>query len=296
MWNQLKTGLFLAGLTALLVMVGRLLGGMNGMLIAFAVALAINVGAYWFSDRIVLSMYHAQPVTPAEAPQLYRMVERLTQHAGLPMPALYVIPDPTPNAFATGRDPQHSAVAVNEGLLRILDEDEVEGVVAHELAHIKNRDTLISTVAATIAGAITMIANMAQWAMLFGGMGGNDRDEHRNPIAELAMIILAPIVAMILQLAVSRSREYVADRTGAEICGKPLALASALRKLERAQDVRPMHADPATSHMFIVNPLRGEVFANLLSTHPPMAERVARLEAMAQQQPGTRARTRAFGF
>lgn len=295
MWNQLKTGLFLAGLTALLVVMGRVLGGMNGMLIAFAVALAMNVGAYWFSDRIVLSMYHAQPVTPAEAPELYRMVERLTQRAGLPMPALYVIPDPTPNAFATGRDPHHSAVAVNEGLLRMLNMDEVEGVVAHELAHIKNRDTLISTVAATIAGAVTMLANMAQWAALFGGLGGSDRDgeERMNPIGALAMIILAPIVAMVLQLAVSRSREYVADRTGAEICGRPLSLANALRKLERAQEIRPMHADPATSHMFIVNPLRGEVFASLLSTHPPMAERIARLEAMAQQQ-GTRAGTRAY--
>jgi heat shock protein HtpX len=198
------------------------------------------------------------------------------------VPALYVIPDPTPNAFATGRDPKHSAVAVNQGLLNVLSEPEVEGVVAHELAHIKNRDTLISTVAATIAGAITMLAHMAQWAMIFGG-GDRDREEGSNPIAMLAMVILAPFAAMILQLWISRSREFEADRVGSEICGRPLALASALRKLESAAAVHPMHAEPATAHLFIVNPLhRGQAFASWFSTHPPMAERIARLEAMAQ--------------
>jgi heat shock protein HtpX len=256
---------------------------MNGMIIAFVFALVMNVGSYWFSDKIVLSMYRAQPVTPEEAPDLYRMVTRLCERAQLPMPQLYVIPDPTPNAFATGRDPQHSAVAVNEGLLRILDRDEVEGVVAHELAHIKNRDTLISTIAATVAGAITMIANMAQWAAMFGGFGRSDDDDGgANPIALLAMAIVAPFAAMILQMAISRAREYQADRTGSEISGRPLALASALRKLESAAEVRPMrHAEPATAHMFIVNPLRGQAFASMFSTHPPMAERVAKLEALA---------------
>jgi heat shock protein HtpX len=282
--NHIKTGLLLAGLTALLVVFGRLLGGMNGMLIAFGIALVMNVGAYWFSDKIVLSMYRAQPITPEQAPELYRMVERLAGRANLPMPALYVIPDPTPNAFATGRDPKHSAVAVNEGLLHILDQPEVEGVVAHELAHIKNRDTLISTVAATIAGAVTMLANMAQWAAIFGGFGRSDDDEGgMNPLGLLVMAIVAPIAAMILQLAISRSREYLADRVGGEICGRPLALASALRKLEQAAEIRPMHANPATSHMFIVNPLRGQAFASLFSTHPATAERVARLEAQAAQ-------------
>jgi len=283
--NHVKTGLLLAGMTALLVVFGRMLGGASGMMLAFIFAVVMNVGAYWFSDRIVLSMYRAQPVTPAQAPELYRMVERLCERAGLPMPALYVIPDPTPNAFATGRDPKHSAVAVNEGLLRILDHEEVEGVVAHELAHIKNRDTLISTVAATIAGAITMIAQMAQWAALFGGLGGSrDDDEGMNPIGLLVMMIVGPIAAMVLQLAISRSREYLADRTGAEICGRPLALAGALRKLEMAAGVRPMHAQPATAHMFIVNPLRGQALASLFSTHPPMDDRIARLEALAQEQ------------
>ncbi len=285
--NHIKTAMLLAGLTALLVVFGRLLGGATGMIIAFGLALVMNVGAYWFSDRIVLSMYRAQPLTRDDAPQFYAMVERLCQRAGLPVPTLYVIPDPTPNAFATGRDPHHSAVAVNQGLLDVLDHAEVEGVVAHELAHIKNRDTLISTVAATIAGAITMLANMAQFAAIFGGFGRSDDEEGgSNPFAVLVMAIVAPIAAMILQLAVSRSREYLADRTGAEICGRPLALASALRKLETAAQIRPMHADPATSHMFIVNPLRGQAFAALFSTHPPMADRIARLEALAgEMQP-----------
>jgi heat shock protein HtpX len=283
--NTLKTGVLLAGLTILFVLLGRAVGGTGGMLVAFLFAVAMNVGAYWFSDKIVLRMYRAQPITEREAPEYYRMVARLCERARLPLPALYVIPDPTPNAFATGRDPNHAAVAVNEGLLRMLDQPEVEGVVAHELAHIKNRDTLISTVAATIAGAITMIANFAQYAAIFG-MGRGDDEEGGNPIAMLALAFVAPIAAMILQLAISRSREYLADRTGAEICGRPLALASALRKLESAAEVRPMHAEPATAHLFIVNPLRGGGLMALFSTHPPMAERIARLEALARTMSG----------
>jgi heat shock protein HtpX len=285
--GYLKTTVLLAGLTAVLVAVGRLLGGTQGMILAFGFAMLMNVGSYWFSDRIVLAMYRAQPLSREQAPAFYAMVERLCERAGLPLPTLYVIPDPTPNAFATGRDPKHSAVAVNQGLLNVLSEPEVEGVVAHELAHIKNRDTLISTVAATIAGAITMLAHMAQWAMIFGG-GDRDREGDSNPIAMLAMVILAPFAAMILQLWISRSREYEADRIGSEICGRPLALASALRKLEHAAEVHPMHAEPATAHMFIVNPLhRGQAFASWFSTHPPMADRIARLEAMAQEMGAT---------
>jgi heat shock protein HtpX len=281
--NHVKTGLLLAGLTVLLVLLGRWLGGAQGMVIAFAFAIVMNVGSYWFSDKIVLSMYHARPITPEQSPELYRMVSRLCERANLPMPKLYVIPDPTPNAFATGRDPRHSAVAVNEGLLRILDHEEVEGVIAHELAHIKNRDTLISTIAATIAGAITMLANMAQWAAMFGGMGRSDDDEGGNPIALLVMAILAPFAAMILQMAISRSREYQADRVGAEICGRPLALASALSKLERGVALPHRQADPATAHMFIVNPLRGQAFASLFSTHPATSDRIAKLEALARE-------------
>lgn len=281
--NHVKTALLLAGLTVLLVLMGRWLGGAQGMVIAFVFAIVMNVGSYWFSDKIVLSMYHAQPVSEAQAPDLYRMVTRLCERAKLPMPKLYVIPDPTPNAFATGRDPKHAAVAVNEGLLRILDRDEVEGVIAHELAHVKNRDTLISTVAATVAGAITMVAHMAQYAAMFGGYGGDRRDrDGGNAIGLLAMAIVAPLAATILQLAISRSREYEADRVGGEMCGRPLSLASALTKLERGVSAHPTNAQPATAHMFIVNPLRGQSFASLFSTHPSTADRVAKLQALAQ--------------
>jgi heat shock protein HtpX len=283
--NTLKTGVLLAGLTILFVLLGRAVGGTTGMVLAFGLAVVMNVGAYWFSDQIVLRMYHAQPISESQAPELFQMVARLCERARLPMPALYVIPDPTPNAFATGRDPKHAAVAVNEGLLRILDQPEVEGVIAHELAHVKNRDTLISTVAATIAGAITTIANFAQFAAFFGGARGDD-EEGGSPIAMLALAIVAPIAAMILQLAISRSREYLADRTGAEICGRPLALASALRKLEMAAEAHPMHVNPATAPLFIVNPLRGGGVMSLFSTHPPMAERIARLEALARTMSG----------
>ena len=283
MFNHVKTALLLAALTILLVLIGRALGGMQGMVIAFAFALVMNVVSYWFSDKIVLGMYRAQPITPAESPELYRMVERLCGRANLPLPKLYVLPDPHPNAFATGRDPNHAAVAVTEGLLRILDSTEVEGVIAHELAHVKNRDTLVTTVAATIAGAITMIANFAQYAAIFGFGGRSDDDEGMNPLVMLVMAIVAPFAAMVLQLAVSRSREYLADRTGAEICGRPLALASALRKLETMAQQHPMHAAPATASLFIVNPLRRMGIESWFSTHPSTADRIERLERYAQE-------------
>jgi heat shock protein HtpX len=283
--NQLKTGVLLAGLTALVMGIGYYFGRTGGMMLAFGLALVMNAGSYWFSDRIVLAMYRAQPVTPEQAPDLYAMVTRLCERANLPMPALYVVPDPTPNAFATGRDPKHSAVAVNDGLLRLLNSDEVEAVIAHELGHVKHRDTLITTISATMAGAIMMLARMAQYSLMFSGYGHRDRDRGENPIALLAMVILAPVAAMLLQLAVSRSREYEADRASAQLTGRPLSLAGALRKLETANDRQPMNASPATAHMFIVNPLRGQAFASLFSTHPPVAERIARLEEMAQATP-----------
>lgn len=287
--NHIKTGLVIAAMTALFLAVGRLLGGQQGMVFGFVAALVMNAGAYWFSDRIVLSMYRAQPITPADAPQFYQMVDRLCQRADLPVPALYVIPDPTPNAFATGRDPQHAAVAVHQGLLNLLSADEVEGVVAHELAHIKNRDTLISTITATLAGAITMIVQMAQFAALFGGLNRDD-EEGGSPIATLALLIVSPLLATLLQLMVSRSREYLADATGAQICGKPLALADALRRLESGAAQMPAHGDPATAHMFIINPLRGDGLMNLFRTHPATEDRVARLENLAAEMGVTRVR------
>lgn len=270
-------------MTLLLLGIGYWLGREQGMILAFLFAVVLNFGSYWFSDRIVLAMYNAQPVTADQAPQLYGIVADLCRRANLPMPKLYIIPDPTPNAFATGRDPEHAAVAVNQGLLQLLDSNEVAGVIAHELSHVRNRDTLISAIAATIAGAIMMLARMAQFAALFGGYDDRRR-EGGNPIVLLATIIVAPVAAMILQLWISRTREYQADRTGAEISGHPLALASALRKLEMANQARPMaDARPSTAHLFIVNPLRGQWLAGLFSTHPPLQERIARLEAQAQE-------------
>jgi heat shock protein HtpX len=283
--NFVKTGALLMALNVLLVTAGGWLGGPEGVIIALGLALFMNIGSYWFSDKIVLRMYRAQPITPQDDPEYHRMVERLCQRAGLPMPKLYIIPDPTPNAFATGRNPKNSAVAVNQGLLRLLSAEEVEGVVAHELAHIRNRDTLISAVAATIAGAITMLAHMAYYGALFAGMGGrgDDRGGTSNLVGALAMMIIGPMAAMIIQMAISRTREYAADRAGAEICGRPLALADALRKLEQSVQVQPMNAEPSTAHMFIVNPLKGQNFASLFRTHPSTSDRIARLEAMAQE-------------
>lgn len=282
--NMLKTGVLLVALTALIVFIGGLIGGTNGTIIAFAIALVMNLGSYWFSDKIVLTMYRAKPITEAEAPDLYSLVGRLTTEAGIPMPKLYAIPSEMPNAFATGRNPQHAAVAVTQGLLRILDRSEIEGVIAHELAHVKNRDILISTIAATLAGAIMMIARMAQFAAIFGG-GRDDREEGGGGggmIGLLVAMIVAPIAALMIQMAISRSREYQADATGARISGKPLGLAHALLKLERGSQYVPSDANPATAHMFIVNPLRGGGVLSLFSTHPATADRVQRLEAMAR--------------
>jgi heat shock protein HtpX len=254
------------------------------MLVAFCMAAVMNFGSYWFSDKIVLRMYNAQEISREVHPLFYGMIERLARRAGLPMPKVYIIPDDSPNAFATGRNPDNAAVAATEGILRILSPDELEGVMAHELAHVKNRDILISTIAATFAGAISMIGNMLQWGAMFGAGRGND-DEGGGAdslIGSLAMAIIAPIAAMLIQMAVSRSREYLADSSGAEICGRPLALAGALRKLHNASQAIPMQdARPATAHMFIVNPLTGGGMMSLFSTHPPMEERIARLEALA---------------
>ena len=277
--NTFKTGILLIALTALLMFIGNILGGEVGMAIALIFAGIMNFGSYWFSDKIVLSMYRAQEASPNS--ELYRIVKQQTEKSGLPMPQVYTIPTDMPNAFATGRSPNHAAVAATDGILRILSRDELAGVIGHELAHIKHRDILISSIVATIAGAIMMIANMAQWAALFGGFGGNDDEEGGGGIIGwLFLIIVAPIAAMIIQFAISRSREYAADRGGAEICGNPMALANALRRLEHGIETHPMRANAATSHLFIVNPLRGGI-AGLFSTHPPMDERIRRLEELA---------------
>lgn len=279
--NRMKTTLLLTCLTLLMVAMGSAIGGKSGMIMAFFIACAMNVFSYWFSDKIVLKMYGAQEITEMENPAFYGMVRRLAFQANLPMPRVYIIPSESPNAFATGRNPEHAAVAATEGILRILTPQELEGVMAHELSHVKNRDILISTIAATIAGAISMLGNMLQWATIFGG-GRHDDEEGGSAIGGLAMAIIAPIAAMLIQMAVSRSREYLADESGAQICGNPHSLASALRKLHNASQMLPMHeARPATAHLFIVNPLTGGALLKLFSTHPPMEERIARLEAMA---------------
>ncbi len=282
--NIIKTTFLLSLLTILLVFMGGALGGRGGMAIAFLMAAAMNFGSYWFSDKIVLRMYKAQEITREIHPSFYGLIERLAGRAGLPMPKVYIIPDNSPNAFATGRNPDHAAVAATEGILRLLTPDELEGVMAHELAHVKNRDILISSIAATIAGAISMIGSMLQWGAMFGVGRGDDEDGGGigGLVGSLALAILAPIAAMLIQMAVSRSREYQADASGAEICGRPLALAGALRKLHNASQAIPMlDARPATAHMFIVNPLTGGGMRTLFSTHPPMEERIARLEALS---------------
>lgn len=278
--NQVKTAFFLAILTALLIFLGGAMGGRTGMVIALAVAGVMNFLAYWYSDRIVLSMYRAQEVGPREAPELYGIVEELARRAGIPTPRVYIIPSESPNAFATGRSPSHAAVAATEGILRILTREELMGVMAHELGHVLHRDTLIATIAATIAGAISMLANWLQWAVIFG-MGRGDDEEGPGLAGGILMAIIAPIAATLVQMAVSRSREYLADEAGAKLSGKPLALASALAKLQQAANVVPMEANPATSHLFIVNPLTGGGILQLFSTHPPVEERIARLKAMA---------------
>ncbi len=282
MSNTLKTTALLAALTVLFVLIGGMVGGEQGMVVAFLFAGLMNFGSYWWSDRIVLWMYGAQEVTESQAPEFHALVRGLAQRAGLPMPRVYIIPTDTPNAFATGRNPDHAAVAATEGILRILTPEELEGVIGHELGHVRNRDILISTVAATMAGAIMMLARMAQWAAIFGGGRSSEDDEGgaAGIVGMLILAIVAPLAAMLIQMAISRAREYQADATGAQISRKPGALADALEKLERAATALPLDANPATAHLFIVNPLRGMSILNLFSTHPPTEERVARLRAM----------------
>lgn len=278
--NRLKTYLLLAALTSLLLVVGQAIGGRSGLMIALFMAVAMNVGSYWFSDTIVLKMHRAQEVSPSQAPEIHAMVARLAQNAKIPMPRLYVIPDDSPNAFATGRSPEKGAVAMTEGILRVLSKDELEGVLAHELAHIAHRDTLIMTVAATIAGALSSLGHMAAFGMMFGGGRHHDDDEGGSPVGALVGMIVAPFAAMLIQMAISRSREYMADEAAAKYSGKPHALASALRKIESWSHRVPMESGtPAVAHMYISNPFSGGM-ANLFSTHPPTAQRVARLEAM----------------
>jgi heat shock protein HtpX len=277
--NSIKTALLLGALTGLLMLIGGLIGGRGGVFIAFLFAIILNFGSYWFSDKIVLRMYKAQEVSESSAPDLYNIVRNLALKAGLPMPRIFIIPQETPNAFATGRNEEHAVVAVTEGIMRILNKEELEGVISHELSHIKNRDMLIGSIAATLAGAIVMIAHMAQWAAIFGG-GRSDDEDSGGIIGLIAMAILAPLAATIIQMAISRSREYLADAGGAKITKNPYGLASALEKLTKASQIVPMNANPSTAHLFIVNPLTGRSLMNLFSTHPPLEERIARLRSM----------------
>ncbi len=284
--NTLKTFLLLAALTALFLVLGEAFGGRTGLTIALILAGVMNFFAYWYSDKLALKMAGARPVSPSEAPELHQLVAKLAAQAGIPKPKVYVIPSETPNAFATGRNPEHAAVAVTAGIMHLLNWDELEGVLAHEIAHIKNRDILVSTLAAVLAGAIAYLANMAQWSLFFGGVFGDDDEDH-NPLGYVGlilMIILAPLAAMLIQMAISRSREYLADATGAKICRCPLSLARALQKLEEWNQRLPMQVNPAQAQMFIVNPLRGSTLANLFSTHPPIEDRIRRLLEMAQKE------------
>jgi heat shock protein HtpX len=278
MENRVKTVLLLTGLTIFLIFMGKFLGGRQGMYLAFILALGMNFFGYWFSDKIVLRMYRAQEVSPEEAPQIHQMVEELAHEAGIPKPKVYIIPDESPNAFATGRNPQHAAVAATQGIIRLLTPVELKGVLGHELGHVLNRDILISTIAATLAGAIMILANMARWGAILGM--GRDDEEGGGILGVLVMSIIAPIAAMLIQMAISRSREYLADETGARLTHNPDSLARALEKLSLGSQRIPMDASPATAHMFIVNPLTGRSLMNLFSTHPPIEERVERLRAM----------------
>ena len=278
--NTIKTTLLLGALTGLLMLIGGYFGGKGGVVIAFLFAMVMNFGSYWFSDKIVLRMYKAQEISESQAPELYGIVKNLALRGDLPMPRVYVIPENTPNAFATGRDENHAVVAVTEGITRILNRDELEGVIGHELTHIKNKDMLIGSIAATLAGAIVMLANMAQWAAIFGGVSRDDDEGGGGLIGLILMAILAPIAATVIQMAISRSREFLADAGGAKISGKPYGLAGALEKLQRASQAIPMDANPSTAHMFIVNPLTGGSLMSLFSTHPPLEERIARLKSM----------------
>ena len=283
MGNSLRTTALLAVLTALIIFIGRMFGGSQGMVIAFVLAAVMNIGSYWFSDKIVLAMYRAQPLDEMQAPEIHRIVRELASQAGIPMPRIFLIPQDTPNAFATGRNPEHAVVALTEGLRRLLTPDEIKGVLAHELGHVKNRDILISSIAATLAGVVMILANMARWAAIFGGVRSSDEEGGGGIIGVLVTAILAPIAAMLIQMAISRSREYLADETGARLSHSPESLASALQKLSMASQRLPMHnARPETAHMFIVNPLSGKSLASLFSTHPPIEERIQRLRAMRQ--------------
>jgi len=277
MGNLFKTAFLMTALTLLLVVAGRVFAGQRGMAFALAIAAVMNFVSYFFSDKLALAAYRAQPVTREQLPRAYQIIERLTQRTGLPMPKVYVIPTDSPNAFATGRNPQHASVAMTEGILKLLNDEELEGVLAHELGHVRNRDILISSIAATLAGAITYLADIARWGMMFGGYGGRDDRDRGGGIGALLMLFLAPLAAMLIQLAVSRSREYEADATGAHLTGNPYALASALAKLDAYSRRLPMAGTPSTAHLFIVKPVLGMNLGNLFSTHPPIADRIERL-------------------
>ncbi len=283
--NYFKTFLLMLVLTGLLIVAGGAIGGEQGMIIALILAAVMNLGTYWFSDKVVLSMYHATSVTEAEYPELYSIVRNLAVRGNIPMPKVYIVEEDIPNAFATGRNPQHAAVCVTTGIMRILNANELSGVIGHELTHVKNRDILISSIAATVAGAISMLAWMAEWGAMFGGFGGRSDDREGNIIGLIAMAILAPLIATMIQLAISRQREYAADKGGAMLSGNPLYLASALNKLEEGNKEEPMQANQmthATAHMFIVNPLRGGTFKSLFSTHPATEDRIEKLKEMAR--------------
>ncbi len=285
MGNQIRTTILLAVMTALILWIGLLFGGQQGMIIALFLAAGMNFFSYWYSDKIVLKMYRAQAITPQKAPEIYEMVQELSRRAGLPMPKVFVIPQQAPNAFATGRNPEHAVVAVTEGLINIMDREEVMGVLAHEMAHVKNRDILIGSIAATMAGAIMILANMARWFAIFGGGSRDDNEGGGGIIGLIAMSILAPFAAIIIQMAISRSREYLADATGAGFAGHPEGLARALEKLGQFSKKLPMNANPSTAHMFIVNPLSGRSMMSLFSTHPPLEQRIARLRGHRTAKP-----------
>ncbi len=280
--TTIRTTLLLAALTILILWIGKMIGGQGGMFVAFILAVVMNAGSYWFSDKIVLAMYQAQPIEESQAPQVYQIVRELAAEAHLPMPRIYMIPQETPNAFATGRNPENAVVAVTEGIMRILTPAELKGVLAHELGHVKNRDILVSSIAATLAGAIMILASMARWAAIFGGFrGSSDEDSGGGILGLIVTAILAPIAATLIQLAISRSREYLADETGARLAHNPESLARALEKLAAASEKIPMDANPSTAHLFIVNPLSGRALAGLFSTHPPIEERIRRLRSMS---------------
>jgi heat shock protein HtpX len=285
MGNYFKTALLLTALTVLFVLVGRALAGTQGMIWAFILAMGMNFFSYWFSDKIALATSGAHEVSPQDEPRLYQIADEVARMAGVPRPRVYVIESDSPNAFATGRNPEHAAIAATRGIMNLLTDRELVGVLAHEMGHVRNRDTLTMAVVATIAGAITLLAHMAQWAMMFGGYGRGDDRDGVNPIVALLTIIVAPIAATLIQLAISRAREYEADASGAHISHDPLALASALEKLERGTEVRPLNPHPSTAHLYIVNPFRGGGWTTLFQTHPPIPDRVARLRAMAAQGP-----------